>query len=70
MRQEELLAYLRVADGPQSVKQICEAFGIAYPEKRSAVTQPLGKLKKWESVRAVGKLTTKGAEAILWEAVI
>ncbi len=69
MRQDDVLAYLKNSNEPQSVKQICEAFGIAYPEQRSAVTRPLGKLKKWDCIRVAGNIREKGPEMFLWEAV-
>ncbi len=69
MRQDDVLAYLKSSDEPKSVRQICEAFGIAYPEKRTAVTRPLCKLKKWGCIRVAGSVWEKGPEMYLWEAV-
>ncbi len=68
MRQSEVLDYLKGADGPKTVIDMCEAFGIAYPENRNSVHKALGKLVKWGEIRRVGTVrTSHGATATLWE---
>ncbi len=70
MRQDDVLAYLKDSDEPQSVRQMCEAFGIAYPANRSAILNAISRLKKWGLVRVAGTDKSRGgAAAMLWEAV-